>query len=378
MHEPAKSRPAVRWSVLLITSVTLASRLAPDLYCQDPRASEGESAEVIDPKEVYQPSPTSAAIDRGLAYLRGAQLPDGSWLSNYGEEGKNTGIVGLATLAFLAAGHEPLRGPYGETIAGSIRFLLQSRHQGMLIREQDTSHGPMYEHGIATLVLGEVVGLIPEDRPGFELLRRVHTDAVEVILKAQSLPKDPAYTGGWRYTPTTDQADLSVTGWQILALRAAQDAGVEVPASSIQNAIAYVQRCAIPSGGFVYDPLQGKKPNPAMSGTGILALELCGEFRSEASLRAGDWLLKNPLQFKTPFFYYSAYYTQQAMYQLGGSFWKDWQRRVQPLLLEKQLPDGSWRLPPGVHEREAGYAYTTSLAILALAVEYRYLPIYQR
>ena len=121
----------------------------------------------------------------------------------------------------------------------------------MLIREQDTSHGPMYEHGIATLVLGEALGMLPKDTTGFENLNRIHRSAVDLIVRAQNVPKDFIYVGGWRYSPTTDQADLSVSGWQMLALRAAQDAGLPVPQKSIDRAIGYVKRCAAPEGGFV-------------------------------------------------------------------------------------------------------------------------------
>ncbi|MCH2374032.1 MAG: hypothetical protein MK538_07590, partial [Planctomycetes bacterium] len=105
--------------------------------------------QVRDPRELYRETPLTQAVERGVRFLQETQLPDGSWLSNYGEEGKNTGIIGLAVLAMLAARNEPGRGPHGEAINNGIRFLIQSRKRGMLIREQDTSHGPMYEHGIA-------------------------------------------------------------------------------------------------------------------------------------------------------------------------------------------------------------------------------------
>ena len=133
---------------------------------------------------------TRARSTEGLRFLQSAQLADGSWLSNYGEEGKNTGIVGLAVLAFLAASNEPGRGRYGDTIDKAVAFLLTSRKQGMLIRDRDTSHGPMYEHGIVTLVLGEVAGLIDESRPGFESFSRIHRSAVNLILRAQDVPRD--------------------------------------------------------------------------------------------------------------------------------------------------------------------------------------------
>lgn len=324
-------------------------------------------------KEVYAPTPATRAVDRGVEFLARSQLPDGSWLSPMG---KNTGIVSLGILALLAAGHEPGRGQFGETIDRALRFILDHQRDGMILTT-DTSHGPMYEHGISTLLLGEVLGMANEERPGFEKIHRVHRSAVNLILRAQNVPKDPSSAGGWRYTPSSIDSDLSVTGWQLLALRAAQDAGLAVPRRNIAQAVEYVRRCAHPSGGFSYMP--GGDPNIARTGTGILALEICGAYGSPEARRGGEWLLKNPLKFQGPFFYYSVYYSSQAMYQLGGEMWERWRPVSEGILLENQRADGSWPAPPSeTHEHQAGPAYTTAMAILSLAVDYKFLPIYQR
>ena len=147
---------------------------------------------------------------------------------------------------------------------------------------------------------------------------------------------------------------------------------------TIEDAVGYVRKCYVPSGGgFSYQP--GGEPNTGRTGTGILSLEICGEHGSPEARRGGDWLLKNPLKWKGPFFYYGAYYSAQGMYQLGGNYWKQWQPISEKLLLAKQNEDGSWPAPPGAtHEEQAGLIYTTAMAILSLGVEFRYLPIYQR
>ena len=125
--------------------------------------------------------------------------------------------------------------------------------------------------------------------------------------------------------------------------------------------------------------MPGSAPNLARTGTGILSLELCGDFRSTQALRGGAWLIKNPPEWKGPFFHYAMYYSTQATYQLGGRYWEVWRPLSEGLLLEHQNSDGSWPPPANdTHEHRAGLAYTTAMAILSLTVDYKYLPIYQR
>lgn len=326
-------------------------------------------------REVYARSPVTKAVDRGLEYLRGKQLKDGSWISPGYD--KNTGIVSLVIMAFLARGHEPGRGPYGEVLDRAIIWILENQHQGMIVSAK--SHGPMYSHGISTLMLGEVIGMVSESRSGFERIHRVHRTAVNVILRAQNVPKRTPYDfGGWRYYRNSDDADLSVTGWQLLALRAAQEVGWKVPKKNIDQAVNYVLRCAEPGGGFRYQPYDQTR-NIAMTGTGILSLQICGQHDSRAARQGGDWLLRHPLRWEERFFYYSAYYAAQAMYQLGGKHWERWRPISESVLLGKQSTEGSWPVPPSdMLEGQAGTAYTTAMAILSLAVEFHYLPIYQR
>ena len=355
----------------LLAAGALPCLPGPWAHAEEPRPEEARTAP--DLRVLYEPTATTRAVDRGLEYLDRAQLEDGSWISPMG---KNTGILGLAVMAFLAAGHEPGRGKHGRAIDRGIAFLLDHTKDGMVVTS-DTSHGPMYEHGIATLLLGEVLGMIDEQREGHERITRVHRNAVNLILRAQNVPRDHTSTGGWRYTPSSNDADLSVTGWQLLALRAAQDAGLPVPKKNIDQAVLYVKRCATPTGDFSYMP--GSKTSIALTGTGVLSLQICGDFRSPEALRGGDWLLAHPLEWKGPFFYYSAYYSSQAMYQLGGKHWEAWRPVIEGVLLQHQREDGSWPAPPNeTHEHQAGPAYTTAMAVLSLTVEYRYLPIYQR
>src|SRR5689334_22372078 len=115
-------------------------------------------------------------------------------------------------------------------------------------------------------MLAEVVGMAPDSALAADC-RAALAKAVDLILKAQRVRKSRDHAGGWRYQPNSFDSDLSVTGWQVMALRAAKDAGCAVPAEPIDRAVAYVKRCAVPrSGGFAYQP--GGGPNNPRTGTG--------------------------------------------------------------------------------------------------------------
>src|SRR5205823_1466422 len=196
-----------------------------------------------------------------------------------------------------------------------------------------------------------------------------------VILKAQRTQGPDR--GGWRYTVSHDNgSDMSVTGWQVLALRAARNLGCDVPPEAIDRALEYVKRSQDASGGFGY---QTTGPvTAACTGTGILALELGGKGRhhSPEALKAGGWLLRNPPADNQGNFFYTVYYCTQAMFQLGDDYWGAYKPRLRDLLLRKQSQNGSWG--GDTNDVWLGPNYGTAMAVLSLTVEYRFLPIYQR
>jgi Prenyltransferase and squalene oxidase repeat len=313
------------------------------------------------------------AIHRALEYLKKGQQPDGAWVS--GGFGPATSVTSLAVMAFLAAGHVPGEpGPYRESIEKGIRYVLAHQHQNGLLAS-NTSNGPMYCHGISTLMLAEVAGMTP-DR---ELGTRIQTAlgrGMKLILAAQNVSKSAEHAGGWRYQPSSNDSDISVTGWQLMALRAAKAAGCEVPASSIDRAVAYLKRCAVKQGGgFGYQP--GGGPNNARTGTGILALEICGEHLTSEAVAGAEYLLKHPPHWSTQYFFYEVYYCSIGMFQLGDKYFLPYYSKLAAILLARQQGDGSWLSDDG-NDRTGGRNYCTAMAVLALTVEYRYLPIYQR
>ena len=312
------------------------------------------------------------AIVSALRFIASQQQPSGGWnVDSFG--GETTSAASLAVMAFLAAGHMPDEGPYGAAITRGVQYVLDHQEPNGLLAHR-RGHGPMYDHGISTLMLAEVAGMVPERQA--EAARKGLERATRLILESQNVKKQSSQAGGWRYQPASTDSDLSVTGWQLLALRAAKDIGTDVPAANIDLAIEYVKKCAARDGrGFCYQP--GGGPTPVLTGTGLLALTVCGEDDCAEVHGAADFLRLRPLRYKDAWYFYGVYYTTIGMYKRGGDDWKQARPALFIELLSNQLPDGSWKAGNG-NEAPFGRVYSTTMAVLALSVEYGYLPIYQR
>ena len=315
-------------------------------------------------------TPLDQAIDGALQYLAANQDREGAWSASY--RGKNPAITALAVMAFLSAGHVPGEGRYGDVVRKGVEYVLRSQAPNGLIASE--GHYEMYQHGICTLMLAEVVGMT--DGKLAEEVRIKLEKAIKITLEGQR--QSGFHKGGWRYQVRGTDSDISVTGWQVMSLRAAKNVGCDVPPERIQMAVEFINNCYDPNtGGYRYMPQANV--TPACTGTSILALELCGKeyHRSETSLRAGGFLLKNDLTRGRGHYFYGVYYCAQAMFQLGDNYWKSYRAKLHEQLLPAQMANGSWggRVSDDV---QFGPNYCTSMAVLALTVEYRLLPIYQR
>ncbi|MEZ6094447.1 MAG: prenyltransferase/squalene oxidase repeat-containing protein [Pirellulaceae bacterium] len=360
--------------------------IALSFVCQILRGQDADALRIR-----YQ-TRLDSAVDRGLDYLAAKQIsreaanamgrPE---LAGSFEEPAcvgNTGITSLAVMAFLAKGHLPGRGRFGEAINLGIDYILsQQLENGLLVSHnvRGRTTGLMYEHSISTLLLGEVSGMVDPERQ--QKIDDVLSRALLVLLQAQKVPKSDANTGGWRYTPGTTDSDLSLTGWSIMALRAAKLNGAAIPDEHIEMAVSYILNCQTRDGAFAYMP-GGGPSSTSMTGIAVLCLELCGEHGNEDLLAAGDFILNQPPQMTDPignpirFRYYAWYYCGQAMFQLGGKYWNEFAPVMYDSLLENQSADGSWKYPENFFVYNT--TYPTSVAILTLTVSARQLPIYQR
>lgn len=344
----------------------------------------------VEPKSSNAPTPSlfqkdevDIAADKAIAYLLSQQKENGAIF----DKGHDTTMTSLAIMAMASVGIQPADpGAEGQAMQRALGFVLQDDRQDDKGYFGSKDGSRMYGHGIITLMLTEMLGMSTSAEQD-ELLHDHCQKAIDLILSAQKEKKSTDAQGGWRYGPDARDADLSVSVWQLMALRSAKNDGLQVPASAIHDAVNYLKRSysspldrnGLPTdkaGGFCYEPGR-RHATFTMTAAGLLAMQVCGEYESPLVAGAADWLLEHPPKWKERFCMYGTYYYAQGMYQRGGEHAITARQLVQDMLLEKQGTDGSWQAENG-EERNAGNVYATAMAVLSLSVKYHYLPIYQK
>ena len=227
----------------------------------------------------------------------------------------------------------------------------------------------MYPHALAAIVLCEAYGMSGDSR-----LRDPAQRAVDFIVQAQHP------TGGWRYVPRM-QGDTSVTGWQLMALRSAQMAGLSVPTPTLAKAQAFLDACQVDSQGGLYGYMAGhRQPRVALTAESMLMRMYAGWTPQHPGLQFGcRWLLERHPP-RSPDIYYW-YYAAQLMHHMGEPYWSQWNLSMRRILVQSQERRGhmagSWT-PQLAHDPAGGRLYMTALAACCLEVYYRYLPLYRQ
>jgi len=300
------------------------------------------------------------AVDAALSYLASRVQPDGSMPGSFAP----VAIAALTGMAFLAGGNVPGRGKYGDEVRRIKDYILSCAHPTSGYITSRTYGGNMYSHGFATLFLAEILGMSPDPKVD-ETLRK----AIRLIEYSQGK------LGGWRYSPRPSESDISVTICQVMALRAARNAGVPVDPKVVEKALECVKSCANPDGGFSY--LAGNKTASAFprSAAGVCILYYLGEYDAPEVKKGLRYLMNYvpDAAGATPssHVFYGYYYATQAMFQAGGEYWRKWYPAVCRWLLRRQLKDGSFSY-------SMGSDYATAMAAIIMQVPLRYLPILQR
>jgi len=323
-----------------------------------------------------------AAVEAGLAWLAQAQEPDGSWNAKRwgGAEGVDTGITGLALMAFLGAGYTHADGPFKATVAKGLDWLKAKQDP-----KGSFAGKTFYEQGMATIAACEAYGLT-QDRE----IRPLAERAVLFICREQ-----PEH-GGFRYQggTTKEGSDLSVSGWQVTAMATGLCAGIEtLPPQFVERSRTLLRNAFRQDGGSVYVVGTGESPaSPSMAAVGMLGRGLLGGYYSEVELRAGGFYLLEAggrltdgigeAEPKAPGNLYFAYYSCLAMFQLGGKAWQRWNALYREPLAKTQVAEeadaegrpirGSWDLKSCAFGSAGGRVYTTAMAVLCLETPYRY------
>ncbi|MCC6427992.1 MAG: terpene cyclase/mutase family protein [Phycisphaerales bacterium] len=308
------------------------------------------------------------AIAKGLAKLAEKQTPDGSFGGD--RFGRSVAITALSCLAYMADGNLPGRGPYGEHVSKGLDHILANCAESGLVAT-DATTGPMYGHGFATLFLGEVYGMTAGGGDTAQNAR-VHSALVKAVRLIQATQNGQ---GGWRYNPIPYDADVSVTICQVMALRSARNAGLDVPKETIDKAVEYIRRCQNNDGGFRYQIDAGDSLWPR-SAAGVASLFYAGIYDDPAidgGLRyVSDSAFPGKNESSRAHYFYGHYYAVQAMYLAGGDKWATWWPAIRKELIEAQLDDGTWNDP------SIGDTYGTAMSLIILQMPKRYLPIFQK
>jgi outer membrane biosynthesis protein TonB len=390
-------------------------------------------------------SPASeAAIERGLLWLARHQAANGAWLFEHPHcidpfgrpsqqclcrtkgyiEGHTKASTSIALLPFLGAGNTHLDGPYKEVVYRGLEQLKTILDIELKELHPDnpnfvsTFSGDLYGYGLTTLVMAEAFGMTGD--PDLER----YVNALTVFLARHQHP-----LGGWRYE-LGQPGDITVTGWQVVALKSSQLAGAAVHSDIFRQADKFLDSLTPPAplsrpgrtqvvankvGGMNRDPTRyhylasfanstTREPGECTSAVGLLCRLYTGWSSNDPSLLKGvNQLLKSNTH--PALLLYRNFYLAQILLHIDHPAWEQWNRRNRDYLVRMQVTEttrmnqrnpafgsppceiGSWYLtnPNGTtknairdrHLAPAGRLAHTALAILTLEVYYRLLPIYK-
>ncbi|WP_205678654.1 squalene--hopene cyclase [Aquisphaera insulae] len=305
--------------------------------------------------------------DRGIQFLASSQNDRGEWPGGSYEEGPAP--VGLGMLVFLASGEDPNFGLYSNHIRRSLRNLITAQDATTGIMGQS-----MYHHGFATLALAEAYGAVDERNlwPDGKAPRSVG-QALELAVRAAITSQKKNSLGGWRYSPDANDADTSVSGAVLVGLLAARNAGIEVPDAAVDRAVAYYKSMTAPSGQVAYSGgMGGFDESIARISIATLIYSVSRrkdmpEYKSTLNYLRGRLEQQAAQQWVE----YARYYQAQALFQGDLMAWEKWNNLLVRQLKQAQKPDGSF-------QGQFGPGLTTSFDLLALALNFRFLPIYER
>jgi hypothetical protein len=327
---------------------------------------------------------TEKAVRAALAFLAHSQEADGRFDASLHEAGRemriagrdrqsaggksDTGMTGLALLAFLASGHTHVQGDYSDNVRRGLEYLMRKQRADGGLGGNGIVYEYMYCHAMAAFAMGEAYGMSGDER-----LEPYVRKAVGFTLAMQN-----KQSGGWRYT-TGDPGDTSQLGWQLMALKSAELAGIPIPSDARQGVLRFLDSVSYGNHGGLAAYRTGETPTRTMTAEALVCRQFLGvSSDTPAAKEATDYLLSEvPGDGKLNIYYW--YYGTLAMHQLQGDSWQRWNAALQRALIATQQTSGpnagSWE-PDALWGTYGGRLYNTTLSTLCLEVYYRFLPMY--
>jgi hypothetical protein len=325
--------------------------------------------------------------DAGLRYLLKTQAEDGSWKD--GQAGP--GVTGMPLMVLLASGEDPNYGPYRVPIRKALRSIIEGQDPNVgYLCNANNGHDSMYQHGFAMLSLAEAYGVVddrtlwtePGAKAGGKGAGRSIGKALELAVRCAVTSGKQNPTGGWRYGPEAKDADTSVSGAVLMGLLAARNSGIEVPDETIDRAIKYYVTMTSGNGQVGYSGGAGGG-SPAVTSIGVLVYSIARrqelpQYKAASkylvSLSTGGGAGMGGMGHGYPG--YTEYYQAQALFQADVEAWRRWNDGLVKQLKRMQQKDGS--LAGGQRGGMMGGTVGTSLYLLSLAVNFKFLPVYER
>ncbi len=354
-YQPNRTQPFRFAPWIFVLALALPSSLVA--HAQPTALPQGD----VVPRDVRE------LYDRGLEHLMTTQSEDGTWSDGY----RGPGTTGMAVMAFLASGEDPNFGIYSQAIRKGLRAI---------IRDQNASTGymgdSMYQHGFACLALAEAYGAIDETdlwETGQPVAGKERSlgEALELAVRCSITSQEKNPHSAWRYSPGARDADTSVAGAVLMGLLAARNAGIEVPDKAIDSAIKYFASMTGDSGAVGYSGgLGGFGQSIARTSIACLVYSIAKRKDLKQYDATHKYLVSN-MNEQSHYEEYARYYEAQALFQADIEAWAKWNRSLVRQLKDSQADDGSFN-------GQFGKATSTAMNLLALALNYRFLPIYER
>jgi hypothetical protein len=308
------------------------------------------------------PQEVDTVYERGLGWLAANQSDEGDWRAS---SQNGAGVTGICLMAFLASGEDPNFGRYANNIRRAVRNL---------VSQQDASTGyiqsSMYHHGFAMLALAEAYGAVDEARlwTGSESKAKPLSKVLDLAVRCAATAQKNNRFGGWRYSPDARDSDTSVTGAVLMGLLACRNAGLDVPDDTVNTALDYMRRCTMRDGTVAYYGTSGMGESMNRSSIATLVFSVGKQKESDEFPLVLKYISGRLEYQERSYPEYFRYYMAQALFQGDYEAWQKWNASTVRQLHDAQGGDGSF----------SGSAYSTGMALLALALNYRFLPIYER